>query len=302
MVKRPLISIIVITYNSAEFVLETLESIKLQTYKNMELIITDDCSNDDTNLVCQKWLDKNQQFFKQAKMIKSLINTGVSANLQRGVNATEGEWIKLIAGDDLLLYDCIENYVKLRNEKKFDWAISKMKILVDGDTKNFTANQKEIINFFKLEHNKQYKNYAINPFFLNSPSGFYNASILRNKKIVDISFPWLEDQPIFLNLLKEGYESAFLNKATVVYRINPKSITTVVNVKFYQNLYRCYQVYRIQNIPNTFLGRVYKKSIEGRFKWLINTYTAKNKFQIILSFVWQNINNRLAQTLCKTIE
>ena len=45
---KPLVSIIVITYNSAKFVLETLESAKAQTYQNIELIISDDCSSDNT--------------------------------------------------------------------------------------------------------------------------------------------------------------------------------------------------------------------------------------------------------------
>ena len=48
-IKKPLVSIIVITYNSAKYVLETLESAKNQTYQNIELIISDDCSNDDTS-------------------------------------------------------------------------------------------------------------------------------------------------------------------------------------------------------------------------------------------------------------
>ena len=52
----PLVSVVVITYNSAKFVIETLESVKSQTYKNIELIISDDCSTDDTVERCRLWL------------------------------------------------------------------------------------------------------------------------------------------------------------------------------------------------------------------------------------------------------
>ncbi|NJW55213.1 glycosyltransferase, partial [Salinimicrobium oceani] len=43
-----LVSVVVVTYNSSEFIIDTLESIKNQTYPNIELIISDDCSGDDT--------------------------------------------------------------------------------------------------------------------------------------------------------------------------------------------------------------------------------------------------------------
>ena len=45
---RPLVSIVVLTYNSSDYVLETLDSIKCQDYPNLELIVSDDGSNDET--------------------------------------------------------------------------------------------------------------------------------------------------------------------------------------------------------------------------------------------------------------
>lgn len=49
-----LVSIVVITYNSSEYVFDTLISAKNQSYQNIELIVTDDCSSDDTSAVCEK--------------------------------------------------------------------------------------------------------------------------------------------------------------------------------------------------------------------------------------------------------
>ena len=65
----PLVSVIVITYNSSKFVLETLESIYNQTYSNIELIISDDCSSDETINICQNWLYKNKNRFKNIELI-----------------------------------------------------------------------------------------------------------------------------------------------------------------------------------------------------------------------------------------
>ncbi|MDR0890977.1 MAG: glycosyltransferase [Endomicrobium sp.] len=55
MENNPLVSVCVITYNSSKYVLETLESIKTQTYQNIELIVSDDCSTDDTVEVCENY-------------------------------------------------------------------------------------------------------------------------------------------------------------------------------------------------------------------------------------------------------
>lgn len=55
---NPLVSVIVITYNSAKYVLETLESIRVQSYQNIELIISDDCSKDNTIDICRNWIGK----------------------------------------------------------------------------------------------------------------------------------------------------------------------------------------------------------------------------------------------------
>lgn len=64
----PLVTIAVVTYNSSQTILETLESVKEQTYKNIELIISDDCSSDNTTDICQKWLQKNAIFFSNVQI------------------------------------------------------------------------------------------------------------------------------------------------------------------------------------------------------------------------------------------
>jgi glycosyltransferase involved in cell wall biosynthesis len=116
---NPLVSIIVITYNSSRFVLETLESAKNQTYQNIELIVTDDNSSDDTVYVCRKWIDENKTRFVRAELITAISNTGIPANINRGLKRVNGTWIKCIAGDDLLAKDCLTgliNYILTQQE------------------------------------------------------------------------------------------------------------------------------------------------------------------------------------------
>ena len=108
---NPLVSVVVLTYNSSKTVLETLNSIAAQTYKNIELIISDDCSKDDTLKKCKKWELKNKQRFTQIIIIRSNQNTGTAANGNRGANAANGEWLKFIAADDVLLPNCVHSNI-----------------------------------------------------------------------------------------------------------------------------------------------------------------------------------------------
>ena len=107
----PLVSVAVITYNSAKTVVETLESIKSQYYENIELIISDDHSFDNTVSICKEWLQLNSSRFSRIVLLESENNTGISANCNRAETTCNGEWIKIIAGDDLLLPNCISDYI-----------------------------------------------------------------------------------------------------------------------------------------------------------------------------------------------
>ena len=108
--KKPLVS--VVTFNSEKFVFDTLESVKGQTYQNIELIITDDSSTDNTVAICSKWISENKERFTGVRLITSDFNTGITANRNRGFFAANGDWIKHVDGDDLLLPSCVQDYVE----------------------------------------------------------------------------------------------------------------------------------------------------------------------------------------------
>ena len=108
----PLVSVIIASYNSSGFIIETLESIRNQTWQEKELIISDDCSKDNTVEICKAWLNEHKADFRNTLLIEANKNTGVPANVNRGVKASSGEWIKILGADDTLKTDCIENNIR----------------------------------------------------------------------------------------------------------------------------------------------------------------------------------------------
>ena len=99
-----LVSICIPTYNGGKFIRETLESIKSQTYKNIEVIVTDDCSKDDTLDICREY-DFVKIFLNEERQ-------GLVPNWNMAVSKSTGYYIKLIGQDDVLAPESIEKQVK----------------------------------------------------------------------------------------------------------------------------------------------------------------------------------------------
>lgn len=106
----PLVTMIVLCYNQARFVVETLESVKAQTYKNTELIIIDDCSTDDSVAVIDRWLGESKI---QCTFIPHKKNQGICKSLNEALAATSGKYISMIASDDIWLPDKIDRQVAI---------------------------------------------------------------------------------------------------------------------------------------------------------------------------------------------
>ena len=227
---KPLMSIVVITYNSSKTVIDTLESAKAQTYQNIELIISDDGSTDDTVEICNNWLEKNKDRFISTELITVSANTGIPANCNRGFIAAKGEWLKGIAGDDALLPDCIElNYNYVTENKEIDILLSEMELY------NNTFTDENLTGYFRIDKSNsfftsessadyQFRKLLIADIISVTPTLFINKSIIEKEGYFDERFRHVEDYPFWLKITKLGYKIYFMDTVTVKYRKHNQSI------------------------------------------------------------------------------
>ena len=223
-----LVSVPVITYNSSKFVLETLESIKAQTYQNIELIISDDCSTDNTVDLCQKWVEENKDRFVRTQIITSETNTGVSANLNRAEDACHGDWVKGIAGDDLLTPNCIEDFLMYVQQNPDHYFLF-------GNIEGINENGESISNcldkfldksFFDLTAVEQYERLVMKGNCIAAPTFFYNHSMKKQLGIInDETIPLCEDYPKWIQITSKGQKLYLLDKCVVKYRIHSTSVS-----------------------------------------------------------------------------
>lgn len=223
-----IISIIVVTYNSENTVLKTLDSIMNQTYSNIEIVITDDCSTDDTIEKVLEWKDKSYPGGK-VKIIKSKINTGISENVNRGVNASIGDLVKIIAGDDTLERNAIEVFYKnyKKSEKNSEQIIYQSKVnLIDNNDQQTDKLKNYLIRSYNCISSKEQFHSIVKSNFLVAPAiGLLNKSIFKKYGYFDTRFPMLEDYPFYLNLSKNGFVFKLIDEALVNYRISSTSVS-----------------------------------------------------------------------------
>lgn len=105
--KKPLVSICIPTHNRPEFLKQALQSALNQTYKNIEIIISDNSTGNESVILISQFKDKRIKYYKNSSTISSFANVSRVAQLARG------KYIKYLLDDDLLKPDCVDEMVKI---------------------------------------------------------------------------------------------------------------------------------------------------------------------------------------------
>ena len=117
-----LVSVIVPVYNVENYLRECIDSIVAQTYRNIEVILIDDGSNDSSGEICDEYADKDNR----VKVIHKE-NGGVSAARNTGLDVAKGEWISYVDSDDYIEDTMLETLICLAKENDVELAMCSFK-------------------------------------------------------------------------------------------------------------------------------------------------------------------------------
>lgn len=124
----PLVSVCIPVYNGEKFLLEAFESVKMQTYPNMELIVSDDQSKDRSIEILHDFLGDNHFPFK----LVTNSDEGIGKNWNNCVRNASGKYIKFLFQDDVLFPECISNMVEMAElDDAIGLVFSDRRILMD---------------------------------------------------------------------------------------------------------------------------------------------------------------------------
>lgn len=167
------VSIIVPIYNDEKYIKQCLDSILEQTYTNIELIIINDGSTDNSQNIIEEYKNK----FLEIKIINQP-NSGVSYARNIGLNNATGEYIMFVDSDDIIAKDYIKQMMDILKKNDLD--------IIKSSFKKFKENPNKYTNIsFYKEHYKIINKNEINKIFIETTN--FNSSCMQliNKKIID---------------------------------------------------------------------------------------------------------------------
>lgn len=211
------VSVIVAAYNIQDYIVKCLESIANQTYKNLEVIVVDDGSSDNTGKLADEFAENDKRFIVIHKE-----NGGVSSARNRGIDIASGDFIGFVDGDDTIEVDMYEMLVN--NSIKYDADISHCgyKVIENNKETLFYGTEKLIIQDRKKGLIDLFEGSLIEPSLCNK---IFKSNIVGDIRL-DESIKINEDLYFNVLLFDKSKKSVFEDKSKYIYIKREGSATT----------------------------------------------------------------------------
>jgi glycosyltransferase involved in cell wall biosynthesis len=116
------VTVLITLYNYQDYIIQCLESVKNQTITTLNLVIVDDCSNDQSLTKANKWLDENGKRFNEYVLARHLINRGLAYSRNQAVSLAKTKYVFILDADNLLYPRCLESLVGALNNCNASFA------------------------------------------------------------------------------------------------------------------------------------------------------------------------------------
>lgn len=263
MKNTPLVSICIPTYNGASYIKETLECAVNQSYKNLEIVITDDHSSDDTIAICERFAAQDNRI----KIYHNPQNLGLVGNWCESVEKATGNWIKFLFQDDLISTNAVEKMIDAALKFKVNYIICNREYFFDEGydekLKKFYTEKlpkteelfPELRVYLPEETAQRISPYIFHncigepPCFLFHKDSFHKTDFPENyKQLVDYTY-------ILNKILKESF--VYISEKLVQFRVHNNSQSmknkqmdvnnkplfyNYMFIEFYERIQLCYEI------------------------------------------------------------
>ena len=208
---QELISVILPVYNGEQLIRSSVSSVLTQTYKNLELIIIDDASDDNTHGICRELSQQDSRI----KILANRSNRGVLGSRARAVDMAKGEWIAFIDADDQWQEEKLEKQIALRDSTGCD-------IVFTGSA--FTNENGEPYEWIMhVPAEVDYKRLLKQNVISNSSVLVRKKDFVKHSPFGDPGRNMHEDFACWLSMLKSGLCACGIDEPLITYRVSKGS-------------------------------------------------------------------------------
>lgn len=259
MVDYPLISIIIPIYNSAKFLNRCIDSVLTQDYTNIEIILVDDGSKDDSPAICDEYAIANTNV-----TVLHIPNGGASLARKRGIEIAKGEYLSFIDSDDYVA----KNYISALYAAVYKYHTQVASCHVQITTANDRIKTESSFFVSLLTENMLMHRFFYYEFW-GMPGGLYKRDVLSN-----LYFPketLCEDYFIKAQIFIRTTPIALVESPLYIYEKHEGSLSnTPLSLRAFDEFKNTYRVYEIikQNKPQ-YAGLALKNVVETCIKLLL---------------------------------
>lgn len=278
---RPKVSVCIPTYNYADYISDAIESVITQTYENIELIVIDDCSLDNTDEIVAKYLsiDKRIVYYKNDN------NVGMVANWNLCLQKASGDYVKVLCADDILESDCIEKCVKAFADNPTVTVVATARLLIDKDSN--PTGSRAFSDRYQLIPGPSVIRKC---FFEGNLIGEPTAVLFRKKdcrRLFNAKYKQLTDLEMWFYLLEQG-DFAFLPEKLCKFRRHGEQTTlkNVSSLTFIDDEILLHDDY----IHKNYIGKTFINEQKWKFRLAYNIWYHKH-----YGLDKQTINSKIAE-------
>ena len=208
MENQPLVSVIMPSYNAERYIAESIESVLHQTYRNWELIITDDCSSDRTPEIVHSYCQQDQRI----SFVVAEQHSGIAQTRNQSIARAKGRFIAFLDNDDIWVPEKLDKQVQFMVENNYAFVYSAYELMnEDGTPKGKTIKTAGVIDY-----DKYLKNTIIG-------SG---TIMLDTAKTGSLQMPdnaTSDDMALWCKILKDGHQAHPMKETLMKYRVRSNS-------------------------------------------------------------------------------
>lgn len=284
---NPLISVVVPVYNAEKYLSKCLDSLKNQTYKNLQIILINDGSKDSSEQICKQYAEEDNRF-----EFYTTVNQGSSEARNTGLTYVKGEYISFIDSDDFVSLDYFEVLYNLLEKNNADVSVCTFVEFDDPLKINPTTSTEEII----FESEDEIEEILLKFYDLNITFITPWAKLIKAEYFKDIRFPKgrsFDDEATMYKVFLKAKKVVYCPTQNYYYYYNTNSISHTFYRKNVQDFFPIYEERMVEYKKRNFIKAYTKTEI---------TYFAR----LLIYYLWYPITNKKEiltkmKVLCKDL-